>query len=120
MAAVRACGGVGVIPPGGAVLGSSSTATPNRGATTTMADFQPGRQVVVDRLKRRMSSYRTEHNTGQHHIDANCEAVYETEQKRTHSLKQRHIEAKNKKNNTKKDKKLEPISNMGVSAYTIK
>lgn len=96
-----------------ACVGWSAAASDTR--PTTMADYQQGRQLVVDRLKRRVDSYRTEHNNVANHLDRTYPVAFEQEHRRTLSLKQRHVEAKNKKNN-KKDKKLEtPLSNMGVS-----
>lgn len=84
-----------------------------------MADYQQqGRQVVVDRLKRRITQYRTDHNNISTHLEATFPTVFEAEHKRTLSLKQRHIESKQKKNGNKKDKK-DTISNMGVSFFWI-
>ncbi|KAF2365231.1 Neurogenic mastermind-like N-terminal [Trinorchestia longiramus] len=108
-----------VTGPSCAVAGPSQPqAAPNEtlsGGSSTMADLQQGRQVVVDRLKRRISQYRVEHNSRGTHLDTTYQAAYETEHKRTLSLNQRQIESKNKKSTSKKEKKLEqpPLSNMG-------
>ncbi|ROT69990.1 hypothetical protein C7M84_011736 [Penaeus vannamei] len=65
-----------------------------------MADLQD-RQVVFDRLKRRLSNYRHNHNSVTQRYDTSIDLVYSSEQKQTSILKQRHIESKAKKSNKK-------------------
>lgn len=83
----------------------------------TMADFQQGRQTVVDRLKRRLNNYRNHNTVSNHHFEATVDAIYGDQHKQTLLLKQRHIESKVKKNTKKDNKKQDQslLSAMGVS-----
>lgn len=84
-----------------------------------MADLQD-RQVVFDRLKRRLSNYRHNHNSVTQRYDTSIDLVYSSEQKQTSILKQRHIESKAKKSNkkttdNKKQDNSSLLATMGVS-----
>ena len=65
-----------------------------------MADLQ-NKQIVVDRLKRRLGTYRTNHSSINNHFQATVDNLYSTEHKNTLLLKQRLIEQKAKKNQKK-------------------
>lgn len=88
-----------------------------------MADFQQGRQVVVDRLKRRLSNYRHNHNSVTNRYDNCFDQLNNDQQKQTILLKQRHIESKAKKANKKttehkKQDNSSLLATMGVSDNT--
>lgn len=89
-----------------------------------MADFQQGRQVVVDRLKRRLGHYRHNHNSVTSRYDTSIETLYTDQQKQTILLKQRHIESKAKKTNkkntdNKKQDNSSLLATMGVSLTVL-
>lgn len=104
-------------PPAAAAAVAAAAAASH----STMADYQQGHQGVVDRLKRRITNYRVEHNSVARHHETTFPTVFEAENKRTLSLKQRHVEAKNKKSNKKDNKKIDtpPLTNMGVSWVVV-
>ena len=84
-----------------------------------MADLQ-NKQVIVDRLKRRLGQYRANHNSLNSHFDSAATNLYSEQQKQTSLLRQRHIENKSKNKAKKSDKKQDHnllLSNMGVSIF---
>lgn len=100
------------------------TALAGGAAPDNMADFQQGRQVVVDRLKRRLGHYRQNHNSVTSRFDTSIQTLYTDQQKQTILLKQRHIESKAKKtnkktNDNKKQDNSSLLATMGVCKVYI-